>query len=462
MLKDAISKINYKFLIILVAGIIIRIIYFIGLYYIVFPDAQDYYNAAQMYFELDYTSFREPVLPFFTFIILIFTKNPVFSVKLVSFIAGILTICASYIVFKRASLNIFKEDINKEQKSEFIGLLVSLCYSLDDEAVFNSVMGLREELISLILILILYFVFIKEDNNSFKDKIVIVTLFVILSFLHITGAIFTSLSVVIGFIIIKFKLLNLNFNISSKNIIIIILTSTICLSIWFLHCAIVNNDPFYTMSVNQKWFREKKHVKYDSIPHLIKFILKGFRYGIFNEFLLLSGNISLFFVALVCLSIINFYKKKIIFFIGIILIFNFVYLCPFIAVYKCSRLILYFKPLIYFLGWLIFIDIWFKNTKNKKLTINILERKFSLPFFFLFLSMIALLILSYLFECINYFIELRTQEEVIIILDDLKNNFILIFNIILLGILILPYLYENKDYKNIFADSTNSKSINTE
>ncbi len=446
MLKDAISKLNYKFLIIFVAGIILRIIYFIGFYPVVYPDTQNYIEAAQMYLEIKYYSFREPVFPFFAFVILLFTNDPILSVKLVSVISGILSIYASYFVFKKASLKIFKEDVNKEQKSEYIGLLVSLCYSIDNDLAFNSVMGLREELITLILLLVIYFVFIKDDNNSLKDKIIIVLLFTILTFLHLTASIFTSLAIIIGFFILKVKFFKLNFNTSFFKVLLIILTTTICLSIWFLHCAIVNNDPFFTINDNRTYFRENRNFKDDSFQSLLKSILNGFQYGIFNEFSIISSYISLVFALLAVLSILKFYDTKIVFFLGIILILNFVYLSPFIAVYKSSRLILYFKPFVFFLGWLIIIDIWLKNTEKRTLKLSIFEREIHIPFIFLFVLMNVFLIFAYLFENINYIILNVFQSDEIGLLNDLEHNFIVIFNIILMAIIILPYLYDRGDY----------------
>ena len=88
------EKIDYKFLIVLAIGILLRIITFI---YIAQPnDSKGYFADAKTFLALDYYAVRGPSYPMvIALFILIFGDNLI-TVKIVSFTFGVLTIFISY------------------------------------------------------------------------------------------------------------------------------------------------------------------------------------------------------------------------------------------------------------------------------------------------------------------------------------------------------------------------------
>jgi len=106
MANKLINKLDYRFMIILIVGIILRIIAFI--YISIANDASGYIRAAESILAGSYDSFRGPSFPLLVAFFLIILGKPITAVKSASFISGILLIIVSFFVFDKAALKIIQ------------------------------------------------------------------------------------------------------------------------------------------------------------------------------------------------------------------------------------------------------------------------------------------------------------------------------------------------------------------
>lgn len=148
MFRNSLKKIDYRFVIILSFGIILRIISLI--FADLGRDAYAFMSGAVGILEGRYNTDRPPTFPLFILIFYLFLGNPILSTKLAAFTSGVLLIIASYNVFTKASLKIFGDDDIGQKKSKLVGLLVSFYVSIHSLLTFNIGSGLRESTMSLL------------------------------------------------------------------------------------------------------------------------------------------------------------------------------------------------------------------------------------------------------------------------------------------------------------------------
>ncbi|MFX1257564.1 MAG: hypothetical protein ACFFAN_06890 [Promethearchaeota archaeon] len=445
-------KTHIYLIIFIIIGTIIRTVYFV-LEFDTIYSAGTYVKAAGMIAKGEYTSFREPTFPFFGFLLILIIQEPNLSVKLVSFISGILVIPTSYFVFRSASLKIFRNDsadnIDIVKKSKYIALLGSFFYTVNAAIVVNSAHGLREELISLLFLLIFYFIFVKDDNETIKDKIIIIILISAFTLIHLTLGIFTFLAIFFCFLVLKSDVFNLKFNISSIKMILISISFLISITGWFIHCTIIHNDPFYTINITRKL--EEQYTDYNDkdLPNLINSLIYGLEIGIYTEFEIFMFQIGFIFIILALFSLVRYRNKKEIFFLSFILIINLLYLSPFIAFWPRPRLLLYFYPFIFFLGFLTIVDIWYDNKEIELVRLNFIKKNIPISINLIFILYLIFFILTQIFWHIIQINQLIAIEDPMVIYDNLFYDCLLIQNILLAFLIFFPYFYKKRELSQI-------------
>ncbi len=354
------SKYDYLFLIVLLIGSIAR---FISTIIVPLnPDADIYVLSTREF--LNYASYRPPLFPLFILIILLITGNNGLAINLTSLIAGILLIIYSYLIFTKASLKLFQNEKYQLKHAKLAGLITSFLVALNFYLVYNNGTGLREELISLLCLLIFYFTVIKEEK-SLKNNIYLSLSVLALTLTHLTFGLF----IVVG--ILFFSLIPyLRFIKIEKASIIklaIILISFLCtFFIWALYFEYKVGDPFYNFHYHALAFDFIYNITLFTIEGIINAIFSGLIFGIPYEFF------HLFILLGICLTLMGVYllikniKKTQIFFIFIVVGINFLYLSIFMAIPGDPRLILPFFPFFLYLSGICLTNIIKESENNKE------------------------------------------------------------------------------------------------
>ena len=439
-----ISKNNLLLLLCIVStGIVLRIIYFVLEFDTVY-SAGTYVQATWMISRGSYSSFREPGFPFLSFLLYSVIGNAALSTKLVSLISGIIAIPLSYFVFKNASLKILSNNENCEKISEYIGLFVSLYYAINANIVMNSVHGLREELITVLLLLIFHSVFLR-DNDNLKERVIIILLISFLTLTHFVLGIFTFITILTCFLILKSNIFNLKFKVSKLTMILISISFLLSFMFWTLHCTMVHGDPFYSIAVTRSL--EQQYSDYsDNTPlELVNSLIYGLEVGIYTEFEIFMIEIGFVFILLAIFSLIKYHNNKAIFFLGIFLIIILLYLSPFIAFFPRPRLLLFLYPFLFFLGFLIIVDIWFKNKEIVVMNINIKKKNLSMTNNTLFVLFLIFLILAQFFWHISQIIVIISPENTDSLFYFLYLDCLFIENIFLMLLVLFSYHQKSEE-----------------
>ena len=185
-------------------------------------------------------------------------------------------------------------------------------------------------------------------RNSRKTQLLIVAIL----------GIFTFIVILVCFLILKSNIFELKFNFNNLTMILISISFLLSFMFWTLHCTIVHGDPFYSIGVTRSL--EQQYSDYsDNTPiELFNSIIYGLEVGIYTEFEIFMIEIGFVFILLVMFSIIKYHNSKAIFFLGFFLMIVLLYLSPFIAFYPRPRLLLFLYPFLFFLGFLIIVDIY--------------------------------------------------------------------------------------------------------
>ncbi len=364
-MKKRLGTSDYWFLIVLIIGSLIRLYHLKTL-----PDALDtptYIRGAVGIIEVFYYSVRPPGFPLLIVLFILLTNlifptnnnivstysNYILSAKLASFTSGILLIICSYIIFTKASLKYFGENKKNREKSKYTGLIVSFLISFSLPFIIDSALGLRENLLALLIIIIFYFTIIKE-KMKLQDNIFLALSISYLTLTLLTAGLFSTIIIVFFFVISKLKIFKFKFEtISIKKVMIIVLAFILSFFFWLLFSDYRFGNPFYNWKVQNTFYLNLYSSLFSSISSFIQVLLNGILLGIPLEFYFLFVLIGLVFTILSIYILIKNIKKKQFLFIFVFIGVNFAYLSIFVSIIGFDldyRVILYFFPIIFYLG----------------------------------------------------------------------------------------------------------------
>ena len=429
MLPRFIKNIDKRFYIILTIGIILRIHSFI--FVELAPDSYSYLEAAEGILNGDYNSPRPPSFPLYVSFFIIIVRDSILAIKLASFISAILVIVASYFVFSKLALKFFGDNERGKKKSNLVGLLISLYYSIHNYLIYNNGRALREDFIALLYILLFYYVLLEKKEENWKNNLIITFLIIILTLSHVSTGISTYLAVIL-FLIIS-KSLKVKSKISKLKIFLITVSFICSYSFWLIFCLYKFGDPFYTMTLKIEWYSRNSELDLTSFKGIFDALFSGFFYGIPKEFSLLFNSIGTIFILLALFTLIYYYNERQFLFLLILMIINFLYLCIFIYFAPNIRLLLYFFPIILYLSFIIIVEIWDKNKDKLILKISIFNKKVLITINKIFILFLATFFIKQIDIFFNYkmakFLGLISEIcLIIIILSSFFDNRTLLAN----------------------------------
>jgi len=343
------------------------------------PDANIYIVSA--YDFLNYASYRPPAFPFFIALFLLLIGNEGLAINLTSLVAGVLLIIYSYIIFSKASLKLFQNEKKGIKRAKLAGLITSSLVALNLYLVYNNGRGLREELISLLCLLIFYYTVINEED-SFKNNIYLSLSVLALTLTHLTFGLFIVLGIIIFSLISYLNFINLE-KASYIKLLIILFSFLSTFIIWAFYCDYKINDPFYNWSYHSAAFDFIYNINLTTFDGLVRAGISGLLFGIPYEFY------HLFTLLGICLTLIAIYllikniRKSQIFFIFIVVGINLLYLSIFMAIPGDPRLILPFFPFFLYLSGLCLTKLVEESNRNKEEKKDRNKLYFLIVFFFL-------------------------------------------------------------------------------
>jgi hypothetical protein len=270
------------------------------------------------------------------------------TAKLGSFTASILLIVCSYYVFRKASLKLLDLKEEKLKTAKYIGLITSFLISFSLPYIINTGRGLREELLALILLIIFYFTIV-NDNVNLKSNLGLAISVSYLSLIHLTAGIFIFFGIILFFIVSKLKYFKFK-SISIKKVLITILAIGLTLLLWFFFCNYKFGDPFKTLQTQSEFFRDTYGLDLSSFDKIISALINAIIFGIPSEFYILFTYFGFIFTILSLYVLLRNITKKQFLFIFLVVGVNFAYLSIFMAIPGDIRLIMYFFPLLLYLG----------------------------------------------------------------------------------------------------------------
>jgi hypothetical protein len=393
------TRIDKYFIVILSFGLILRLLSLINVS--VALDSYTYLVAAKNILDFDYNSFRVPGFPIFIIpflllpynypmllapeskIALVILTNPnlILTAQIASMTAGILLIISSYFVFSKAVLKLNnKEGEINQNKSKYFGLIVSCLISFSLPFIINSVEGLREQLLAVLIIIIFYFIIIK-DELTLRDNILLALSACLLTLTHLTAGIFITIGIFLFFLISKSKWFK-DINIPNSKIVIILLATIISFLFWALFCDYKFADPLYSLQVQRDFFKDTYNLDLSSINNLIPALINGMTKGIPSEFYFLFIFNGVIFMILGLYQLIINIRQKQFLFIFFVFVINFAYLSIFMAIPGDLRLILYFFPILLYLGALPLGKIISDTNQEKSYLMNLILIIFFSTFLF--------------------------------------------------------------------------------
>ncbi len=433
---------------ILIIGAILRIISLI--FVDLAPDSYNYLDGAEGILTGNYTTHRPPTFPLVIAVFLIITQNSFLAVKFASFFCGISLIIISNFVFSKTALKVFTNTEDSQQKSKLVGYLTSFYISIHGFLVWNNGMGIREELIASLCILLFYFVIVKSNIFNWKDYLILMVLVSALTLSHVSVGIFVTIAIVFFYFISKFRFMSIN--VSSMKVLLITVSFIASYSFWLIFCWVNFGDPFHTIKVQQAWYERNTPLDFGSLTGIIEGVLRGLSLGILFEFFGLFGVIGIVFTIIIVLFLVKNWKNNQVFMLLSIIGVNFLYLSIFYAVYADVRLFFYFLPIFFFLGHLFLVNYYFKKRKLLIRSISILKKKFTFSIHTIF---ILYIVFFTLFNIFQFFLLLFFNSDSLQNLSNLSllrivfTTFGIVFYIFqelfLFLFLILPFFIQSKN-----------------
>jgi hypothetical protein len=355
-----IEKVDYYFLIILSLNIVLKLTLFKDTP--LFFDSYTYLGAAQDIMDLNYQSYRAPFFPILIVPFLLLTDNPYLSLKLTSLFCGLGLIIILYFIFSKAAMKVFSRfDYNYKKKVKYVGLFVCFLFSFNLYLLSHSLKGLREELLSILVISIFYFTIVKE-NMKLQDNILLALSVSFISLTLLTAGIFITMGIILFYLISKLKCFGYK-SIEFKKLLIIIISFILSFFLWTFFNLCKTFPPFYSLEVQSLWFRLQFSIDITSIEGIINASINTLIFGIPSIFIYSTVLINLVFILLAIYILIKSFRKKqflfLIFFVGT----NLAYLSVFITT---PRIIIYFFSFFFYLGAIPLVNILF-NVKNSQI-----------------------------------------------------------------------------------------------
>jgi len=357
-----IGKIDYYFLIILSINIILKLILFASTP--IFVDSYTYLLGTIDIIKLDYTILRPPgfsiiIIPFF-----LMTSDIFLSIKFTSFFLGTLLIIISYIVFTKSAKKFFSDNEKGKKKGKYVGLLTCFLISFNLFFLVHNLKGLREELLSILVISIFYYTIV-ENSGRLHHNIILASLFSLLTLTLLTAGLFITIGIFVFFILSKLKRYSFK-TISNRKIYTIIFSFLLTFLIWTFFTYLKSGNPFRNLNLQSDWFKFYYNIKFSTFEEILKALINALIFGIPSEFIYSFTLIGFIFVLLVLYILIKNFRNKqflfLIFFVGI----NLAYLGVFITT---PRVIMYFFPFFFYVGAIPLVNIM-ENLKHKELKIR--------------------------------------------------------------------------------------------
>lgn len=442
MLIKTFEKIDSHFIYMLIVGIIIRFLSF--LFVPIVDDTISYIESARFIIEINYTSLRPPGFPLLLVPFLLLTGDGAFSAKIVSFIISILLILCSYYVYMKAFMNLFKDSKRREQKAKKIGLLASFLLIFNLFFIFHSGKGLREELIALLYLVLFYFIIIK-DKLSLRDNICLSLIICLLILTQLSTSFFIVVAIVIFFIVSKFK--RFQFKPISNKKFFIILASFICsFFLWAIFSMYKWGDPLANWNTQGAWFGIKYGVDLSSFEGIINAGLNALTFGLPSIFIFLFVYFGFAFILIMLYFLIKNLRNKQLLFIFLAVGLNYAYLTIYITT---PRVIMYFFYILLYIGALP-LGIFLVKLENKDVTTikktNYLLYTYLISYVLRGLDTLSIIYLVY--QIYNYLPHFSDVDTIISIFAQTLNPIILTITFILIvineGSLVL-ILISNKD-----------------
>jgi hypothetical protein len=221
--------------------------------------------------------------------------------------------------------------------------------------------GLREELLSILVISIFYFTIVKE-NMKLQDNILLALSVSFISLTLLTAGIFITMGIILFYLISKLKCFGYK-SIEFKKLLIIIISFILSFFLWTFFNLCKTFPPFYSLEVQSLWFRLQFSIDITSIEGIINASINTLIFGIPSIFIYSTVLINLVFILLAIYILIKSFRKKqflfLIFFVGT----NLAYLSVFITT---PIIIIYFFSFFFYLGAIPLVNILF-NVKNSQI-----------------------------------------------------------------------------------------------
>ncbi len=379
-MRIKLEKIDSYFLIILILGSILRLIFVLTIPLNV--DSYPFIRAAMGILELDYNkygTFRPPGFPLLIVPFLILTGNGSAAAKLASFTSSILLIICCFYVFRNASMRFFSESEKKREKATYIGFLVSFLISMNIYFIVHPGYGIREEYLTLLGILVFYFTVIKEES-TFKYNIFLGLSISLLTLTLLTTGLFFTVGIILFVLISRLKWFKFK-PMPIKKVLIIVIAFFISFISWAVFSHYTWGDAFYNWQVQSIFYENFYKMTLDSIDNIIQALFNALTGGIPYEFYYLFFFISFFFIIIVFYIIIKNIRIKQVLFIFLVIGLNLLYLSVFIAPSKLinipnsSRVMVYLLPFFLYLGAIplgnILVELKYSKEKYSKYIISL-------------------------------------------------------------------------------------------
>lgn len=445
-----IKNVKYDLLLILIIGACLRIISLILVK--LSPDSYGYIDGAEGILNLSYNTHRPPTFSLIIMFFIIIVRDSILAVKLASFFIGVLLIIVSYFVFSKTALQIFKDDEKHLEKSSYIGILSSLYISVHGFIVWSSGRGIREDLISLLYILLYYYICVKPDFHSWENYLILIIITSALTLSHVSAGIFVTIVFLLIYLFSKLKLIKIN--ISGIKVLSITISFVFSYSFWLIFCTFNFGDPFYTITRQNAWFEENTSLDLGSFSGILQNMFKGITLGVLIEFIGIFQFIGFVFTIVMIIFLIKNLKNKQIFLLFSIIFVNFSYLCIFIAASGNIRLLSYFLPFLFFLGITSLIKYYYEKRELIIKSFSIFKKKFVFSLHTIFYFYIISLYLWNLFLYLNLLIfdfRLLQNSNILDFLGPFSIimyvTFFLFQELFLISILILPKFLQSKKSK---------------
>ncbi|TXT65856.1 MAG: membrane protein of unknown function [Promethearchaeota archaeon] len=330
-------------------------------------DTPSYMKAATSIIYTNYDSFRPPAYPLLIALIFllirifipsndfIITYNSLaLSARLASLVSGVLLIVCSYYVFSKAAMRLLSEE-KKKEISKYIGFIVSFFLSFSFYFIGYSAIGMRECFLSVLIVLLFYFIIIKEQMNL-KDNLSLAFLISWLTLTLLTAGLLSIAGLILFYIISKIKRFQFKFStISKKKLLLLITSFLITFLFWVIFSIYKWDDPFYNWQTQTSIIKTFENTEISSIAFSLKMILETILHsiiiGIPKEFRLLFKLLGFIFSLIFLYVLLKNFKKKPLVFIFFFVGTHFAFLSIFYSFGSLDyRFIMYFFPLLIFLG----------------------------------------------------------------------------------------------------------------